>query len=419
MNYENMEYELDSIFEDDDDIFGSAYESDYGYDSGYDDIADEGFFFKPKSTEKLLAQVQKKANKLKSVEDCDDLLSKLKTEAAKFNECLKGMQDAAKSFKNGEITKKELSAKIKPYSKELKNSCSILTLGKVVNDNRNVTDEEIQKVRDFIKGATDIIKTKKNELKSGGSASEGCGSKSSCESFAELYSFLDSQYQIAAEGTEFEGYEFEDITLESTLTDDVLDMYEDYGYDYEDVYDDYAVEAYGNRDAWKTRTGAMKKEAVSLVKQARKAFKTAKKNKDVSGINEAIKIMTQAKNTFSKMLKDLHGKLPKNQYDKRYYDDQTWLKKGSVNASSFARSILDWCEKNMYKCDAAITKYKEVAVKIKNAQSASESYFGIGDFLDDLDLATEGTGYDEYYDDSSDPFADFEDDFNDDGYYYL
>ena len=94
MNYENMEYELDSIFEDDDDIFGSAYESDYGYDSGYDDIADEGFFFKPKSTEKLLAQVQKKANKLKSVEDCDDLLSKLKTEAAKFNECLKGMQES-------------------------------------------------------------------------------------------------------------------------------------------------------------------------------------------------------------------------------------------------------------------------------------------------------------------------------------
>lgn len=418
MNYENISNGLDAILNDDDFSLDTAFESSYmvGGFMGEDDIAEEGLFFKPKSTEKLLKSVESRAKKLKTAEDCDDLLAKLKTESKKFNECLKGMKKAAEEFRDGAIDKKELSAKIKPFSTELKNSCSILTLGKVVDNKNNVTDEEIKKVKDFIEGATKIISERRKELNSA-SATESYGYNADCgyiaeESFAGICSFLDEQFAIASEGTAFEGIDFYDVAVESTeaysgigvgAESSILGFVDSQwkaategteyeGMDIDDCEDMIATEefnftlGYGNRAAFRVMKSEMRKDASNKVKEARKKFKVAKKAKDVKGIKDAISTLNEAKKLYEAMKKKINKMAPDMVTNR-----QT---KGTTvkNISPYVQEQMQWCETQKYNCDLLIDKYEEVIEKIKKVQAkaASES-FGLSDFLDDLDIATEGT----------------------------
>lgn len=155
------------------------------------EMAMEGLFSKPKSADQMIAKVKKNiSKKCKTVEDCEDMLAKLKKEEEKFNSALSTMKDAAVQFKNGEIDKKELKNIIKPAANELKKTCNIISLKDINADTDNVTDEEIQKLHDFLVGTRDAINERKNELSGSGddsAAEEGCKSKSSCESFVGGY----------------------------------------------------------------------------------------------------------------------------------------------------------------------------------------------------------------------------------------
>lgn len=133
------------------------------------EMAMEGLFSKPKSVEQMLVKVKKNiSKKCKTIEDCDDMLANLKNEEEKFNSALKTMKDAAVQFKNGEIDKKELKSIIKPAAAELKKTCNIISLKDINADTNNVTDEEIQKLHDFLVGTREAINERKNELSSEG-----------------------------------------------------------------------------------------------------------------------------------------------------------------------------------------------------------------------------------------------------------
>lgn len=163
-----------------------------------DEMAMEGLFSKPKSVDQMLAKVKKNiSKKCKTVEDCDDMLANLKNEEEKFNSALSTMKDAAVQFKNGEIDKKELKNIIKPAAKDLKKTCNIISLKDINEDTTNVTDEEIQKLHDFLVGTRDAINERKNELSGEETAEEGCWSKSSCESFVGGY--LDDDIAMEAD----------------------------------------------------------------------------------------------------------------------------------------------------------------------------------------------------------------------------
>jgi len=124
--------------------------------------------FGPKPVDKLLDKFQKKVDrKCKSAEKCDEMLAALKTEADKYNQCLSAMKKAAQKYKAGQIDKKELKAQLTPVLKELRQYAKLLSLRSVVGDKKNVTDEEIKNVRDFIIGARKIVNTKKQTLKTG------------------------------------------------------------------------------------------------------------------------------------------------------------------------------------------------------------------------------------------------------------
>lgn len=125
----------------------------------------EGFFKKPKTVEKMLASLTKTINKkCKTPEDCDTMLENIASEEAAFNGALTAMKEAAQAFKDGTITKKEMKDKIKPEAKKLKKTCNILKLSDINDKTDNVTDEELQNLKDFLVGAKDAINAKKDEL---------------------------------------------------------------------------------------------------------------------------------------------------------------------------------------------------------------------------------------------------------------
>jgi len=74
---------------------------------------------------------------------------------------MSAMAEAAKEFKDNNIDKKELKTKIKPIVADLKKSCEILKLNDVVDDDKNITDDEIAALKEFIEGAKKLIAEKK------------------------------------------------------------------------------------------------------------------------------------------------------------------------------------------------------------------------------------------------------------------
>lgn len=169
-------FDMDEFLKDLDDQ-NSALESmlseldvDTGTDGDFDE-AMEGLFKKPKSVDKLLASLNKTINKkCKTAEDCDAMLESISSEEAAFNDALTAMKEAAQAFKEGTITKKEMRAKIKPEAKKLKKTCSILKLTDINDKTDDVTDEELQNLRDFLVQAKEAINSKKSEF--GGDAAE-------------------------------------------------------------------------------------------------------------------------------------------------------------------------------------------------------------------------------------------------------
>lgn len=152
-----------------------------------DDVtpAEEGLLHHdPKPAEKMLAKAQGKVNRCKTVEDCDDLLAKVKSEGEKFNDCMETMKKAAQELNAGTIDKDEFGKKIKPCVQEMKKNCELLSFGNIVGGHKNdLTDEDIKNLHDFISGFAKLVEEKKAELKKSPESEATESFIASCESF--------------------------------------------------------------------------------------------------------------------------------------------------------------------------------------------------------------------------------------------
>lgn len=159
-----------SLFIDDTLETSLAIESAYSAYAESMGIAYEGFLKHPKPVEKLLINFRKKVNKCKTVEACNDYAAKLKAEENKFNGAVKMLQGAAKKY-SADQDKKNLKASVKPVLSDLKKTCNILKIGNFVDNTKNVTQDEIKNLHDFIVGAKQIINERIKVLKSSASES--------------------------------------------------------------------------------------------------------------------------------------------------------------------------------------------------------------------------------------------------------
>ena len=345
------------------------------------EIAQESLFGKPKTVEELIAKVQKNVAKLKTAEACDDLLAKLKTEEGKYNESLKGMKAAAQELAAGKIDKKELAAKIAPFAKELKNTCDIISLGQITEDKKNVTDDEIKKLRDFIVGAKKVIADRKAELEA-----EPVTEATGIDGFL---SALDAA-EIAEESTAFvAGY----VATYAIVLSLIM-----------------AIRTPEQKAIALAKSGALKKEISKNIKDAKSAIK----GRDYTG---AIASYENAKKGYDGMIQ-LFKKLPDLQMA-----GEVRLENGKSVAVSLAKAqAINWAESKKIECDNAISKInakkEKSAAKAnkkadKKAAKATESTFE--EAMHELDFALESmTGVtdnedDEAIDDIDDALEDDDD----------
>lgn len=136
---------------------------------GYD-IAVEGLFSKPKSAEKLLSGMQKKVGRLKTAGQCDDMLRQLDMESKKFNSAMGALKNAQGNFQKSN-DKKAFKQAAGPVLKDLNKTCKILRIKSIAADPKNITQEEIKKLHDFITGAKQLVKARKQALASGANES--------------------------------------------------------------------------------------------------------------------------------------------------------------------------------------------------------------------------------------------------------
>ena len=339
------------------------------------DVAEEGLFSKPKSADQLLAKVQKTVDKkCKTVEDAQAMLDKLNGEKKKYNDALKKMKDAAVQFKDGKIDKKGLQAIIKPAAKELKKTCEIINITEInTNKTDDITDEEVQKLRDFLTGAEQILADK---IASFGGSSEGdtsgsgncegedCGAEESCKKKACAE---ESCKKKACEG-------YDESAMEAFSDDDKVNIAASIG---------AAVVSFGVAIAMAAKSGAFK-EAKYLktyrktlkpgMKKAKEDFKAAKKAKDWNGciaaLKKTIELNKQLKKEADAMAKDVEvTEYQSNAYTGNVSSATTTTKR---RGSYKVNQILDKTETEIKKAEALIKQYQ---LKVKGVSSATEAAF--------------------------------------------
>ena len=164
---------------------GSIDDLDEFLDDDEMEPAEESLFHKPKSVEKMLSIVQKRVRKkCKTVEACDDMLATLNQESQKFNDAMKQLKQAAVQYSE-DGDKKALSHTVKPIVSGLKKSCDLLKLSDIADNAKNITDDDLQKLRDFISGATKIVKDHKASLSNVKEGYDGMGYEAYMDDFQE------------------------------------------------------------------------------------------------------------------------------------------------------------------------------------------------------------------------------------------
>ena len=164
---------------------GSIDDLDEFLDDDEMEPAEESLFHKPKSVEKMLSIVQKRVRKkCKTVEACDDMLATLNQESQKFNDAMKQLKQAAVQYSE-DGDKKALSHTVKPIVSGLKKSCDLLKLSDIADNAKNITDDDLQKLRDFISGATKIVKDHKASLSNAKERYDGMGYEAYMDDFQE------------------------------------------------------------------------------------------------------------------------------------------------------------------------------------------------------------------------------------------
>lgn len=292
-----------------------------------DEFAMEGVFSKPKSSEALLAKMQKNVKKLKTIGQCDDMLRKLNDEAAKFNSSIKELQAASAQYSQ-DNDKKALKATCKPILSNLKKTCSLLKISSIATDPKNITQEELTKLRDVITGAKAAVKARRDEIKNGGAASE---------------SFMDEDFLFEMQ--------CDDVAEESLIED--FDTY----MDYVDAATEGVLEPNLKRSI-RIQTGEVAKKLAGIVKQARKATKAKE-------YDEAIKLYQQAKQGYKGLMASAK-KLPE-------YKGGTSVYSGKARdhmKQRFKLDAINWCIQRISDCDDAIEKIQNR--RMKNERKAGE-----------------------------------------------
>lgn len=377
------------------------------FDNEYS-VAVEGLFSKPKTAEALLGKMQKKVGRLKSIGACDDMIRQLNAEASKFNTALSALKKASSDFQQTN-DKKALKAAAGPVLKDLNKTCKLLKIKNISSDPKNITQEEIAKLHDFIKGAKQLIVARKKVLS--GAATES------------VLSGYEDDFEVANEGYEDDG---DMMGFLSGDHDDFDDDYDDIEIadealieDFDEADQDIAIATEGIIDpdakrAHRIKFGEKKRQIQSVVKKARQA----KKAKDFAA---AISLYQEAKKGFQGLLAEAK-KIPDRAtgaYNKAYAKGPTYNKTNLIN----------WCIKKMGECDNAIEAIrngqmkgerkaaaKEARAARKAAKKAAKNGGATESYLDSIteyEAVIESLGEDGDPDFDEDPFDDFDDDFED------
>lgn len=342
---------------------------------GYE-IVVEGLFSKPKTAEEMLTKMQKKVGKLKTIGACDDMLRQLDNESKNFNNAINALKQATASYQESN-DKKTYRKTAGPVLKGLNKTCKLLKIKSIASDPKNITQDEIKKLHDFIVGAKQLIRARKKAL-AGGGANE---------------SYLDDDDMLMM--LQSDDYDFDDIADEALIED------------FDDADQTIAIATEGIIDpdvkrAHRIKFGEKKRQIKSVVKKARQA----KKAKD---FKTSIELYREAKSGYKGLLAEAK-KLPDraaNMYN------AGGLPTGTGKKSSGAKvKLINWCIKKMGECDNAIEAIQNKQMKIeRKAATAAESYMedvyayesiienledddDYGDFdfddIDDDDYATSG-----------------------------
>lgn len=129
------------------------------------EVATEALFNRKRSMGELLAHAEKVyRKKLKTPEDCDDMLGIINNEAEKFNECIRAFQKTKKKYEKGEDGAKIISTEEKAAIALLKKNCQKLesSLGDFVQGN-HITGKELEDFKAYIVGLRKIVTKIKKE----------------------------------------------------------------------------------------------------------------------------------------------------------------------------------------------------------------------------------------------------------------
>ena len=96
----------------------------YDQDIEYDAQCVMEAVLEKKSLDKMLSTYLKQLDsKLKTVEDCDEFLEKIKVDASRFNDNLRTLQDSKAKYEKGTIDYKEYKTISRKASREVASSC--------------------------------------------------------------------------------------------------------------------------------------------------------------------------------------------------------------------------------------------------------------------------------------------------------
>lgn len=140
-------------------------------DFDIDDAVLESIFAKKSLDEMLSAYLKGLDKKLKTVEDCDELLAKVKVDAAKFNDNLQILQIAKSKYDKNQITLEEFKQTTKKASREISSCCKTFKLklsdfgGDGINAKTTITKEDIMNFKSYLSGVIKGINALKNARK--------------------------------------------------------------------------------------------------------------------------------------------------------------------------------------------------------------------------------------------------------------
>lgn len=259
-------------------------------------VVEEGLFRRPKPVDKLLGRISKTVDKkCKTAEDCDDYLARLTNEEQKFNAAISDLKAATQQYQE-DGDKKALKTTAKPILTSLKKTCDILNMDDIAKDGKNLTEDDLTKLRDYITGAKQIIADKKSSL------------AAISESYDTL-SFLESLQTDDDDDYAMEGYDIDEEYPDDEEYDDDWEEDEEVLEAYVDAlgFDEYfeAMESIVGRvnprqaRAHRIMGGETAKKIAGTVKAARQAKKNGQYDEAIKLYKQAIQgyrsLMAQAK----------------------------------------------------------------------------------------------------------------------------